>query len=179
VRRIHLVNALLLAALFVGAALAWPELPERIPAHVSAAGRVTRWNSPTFPSWFGLPLLTLGIVGINYLLAWMLPRRPHLLNFPDRERFLALPPERQAPVIERARDLIYGLTALVVVLMGMVQWMMFRTAHGAPAEMSTLGILLVSFLMGPLAMVTWLPRLQAEMRRQIREQQAEEGGRPA
>lgn len=166
-RPVHWINLLLLAAVVGGSVWAWPHLPERIPAHLGPGGEVTRWTGRTAGSWFLLPLLTLGIVALNYGIAAALPGRPHLINLPGKEQFLALPPERQAPVVARMQELLYGFTAPLVVLMGAVQASMYRAAVGVESRGDTVAILLLSVLMTPVMLVVWLPRIQRELSRQL------------
>jgi uncharacterized membrane protein len=62
----HLV---LLAAMFLAAALTWPSAPERIPVHWDLAGEVDRYGGK-LEGLLGVPLVALGI----YLLMRFLPR---------------------------------------------------------------------------------------------------------
>ncbi|MBA3969176.1 MAG: DUF1648 domain-containing protein, partial [Gemmatimonadetes bacterium] len=39
----HVINGLLLAALIIGSAVVWQQLPENIPVHFGASGRADRW----------------------------------------------------------------------------------------------------------------------------------------
>ena len=171
-RLIHWINLLLLAAVVGGSVWAWPHLPQRIPAHMGAGGEVTRWTARTAGSWFLIPLVTIGTVALNYAIAALLPARPHLMNLPDRGRFLALPPERRAPVIARMQDFLYGFSAPLIVLLGAVQWAMYRAAVGTQGAGDVVVVLLASFLLMPLVLVVWLPRIQGELRRQVREHAA-------
>jgi hypothetical protein len=175
-RLVHWINLLLLAAVVGGSVWAWPHLPARIPAHLGADGEVTRWTGRTAWSWFLLPLVTLATVALNYGIAALLPGRPHLMNLPDRKRFLALPPERRAPVIARMQDFLYGFSAPLIVLMGAIQWTMYRAAVGTDGAADVLVVLLASFLLTPLVLAVWLPRIQGELRRQVREHAAATDG---
>jgi uncharacterized membrane protein len=60
---------LLIAGMFVLAALAWDSAPARIPAHWNVAGAVDRYGG-RFEGLLAIPLLTLGI----HLLMLLLPR---------------------------------------------------------------------------------------------------------
>lgn len=168
-RTIHLINGGLLALLLLGSALAWPYLPNSIPAHFGAGGQVTRWTHTSALSWFAIPLIAVALTAVNYWLASLLPRRPHLINFPGKEQFLALPPERRAPVIGRLREFLHGISASLIILMIMVQLTIYRTAQGEPSVAYTILILLGSFMLTPLILAVWLPRIQAEVDRQTRD----------
>lgn len=163
-----MINGLLTTVLLVGSALVWPDLPERVPGHFAAGGEVTRWDSPSILSWFGPVLIGLTVAGLMYGLARLLPRRPDLFNFPDKDRFLALSPSFQAPVIERMRDMLSGLASLMLTLFAAVQWTRFRTAHGADSEPYVAVVLLLSLAATPIVLAVWLPRIQREVDRQVK-----------
>ena len=60
-RILLLATVVLTLLLFALSAGTYPSLPEQIPMHFSATG-VDRWAPKTFLAWFGLPLLTVGLV---------------------------------------------------------------------------------------------------------------------
>jgi hypothetical protein len=171
----HALNALLLGLLLIGSAWAYPRLPERIPVHFGVSGEADRWEERSVASWYLLPGLALALVGLNYGLARVLPRRPHLFNFPEKKQFLELPPERREPVIDRMQDFLYGLSIPLLLLFGFIQWTIYRTANGDDPQPYVLANLVIAVLMTPLLLVLWLPRIQREVRRQVREHR-EEGG---
>jgi uncharacterized membrane protein len=166
---IHGLNALVASAMLIGSAWAYPRLPDRMPVHFDAAGDVTRWVEPSLGGWFLLPVLGIATAGLNYWLAGLLPKRPHLFNFPDKQRFLDLPPNRQAPVIDRMREFLYGLALPLLCLFATLQWMIYRTSLGADPRPYVAATLVAGALMTPLILILWLPRIQREVRRQVRE----------
>lgn len=168
--RIHVLNVLLLATLFGASVLVWPDLPGRIPAHFGAGGEVTWWEGPSLWRWLTVPLLGLGIVAMNYVLAALLPRWPGMFNHPDRDAFLALPPAGRAPVIARMRAFLYGISSLILVLTAVMQWMRYRTAHGAEAAPYVALALVIGIMIGPLALGVWLPAISREVREQTKRQ---------
>lgn len=166
--RMHVVNALLLATLFAASLLVWPELPERIPGHFSAGGEVTRWEPPSLARWMLLPLLALAIAAMNYGVAALLPRYPGMFNHPDKNAFLALAPARRAPVIARMRTMVYGMSALVTALLGVLQWVRYRTASGADPDVYIAVTLVMGMMIAPIALGVWLPPISREVREQAR-----------
>lgn len=122
----------LLLASIVFAAATYPSLPDVIPTRLSLDGTPVDHARRSPARWFALPainlLMTASFVGI----ARMLPSRPHWFNFPDKDRFLALPREYQAPVIDVMRLLLDVALAGVLVTMLAVQLLMWRTAIGEP-----------------------------------------------
>ncbi len=172
--RIHWVNVLLLALLLGGSMVAWPTLPDQVPGHFGPDGAVTRWDDRSPLSWLGIPIFAALMTAFMYGLARLLPGRPGLINIPDQDRFRALPPHRQAPVIERATEMLYGVSSLMLVVFGVVQWTRYRTALGADPEPYIALILVVALLTTPVIFVLWVPPIQREVERQVREEKEQE-----
>jgi hypothetical protein len=105
----------------------------------------------------------------------MLPRRPHWFNFPDKERFLALPPAYQAPVIEKMRFMLDVAALGVVVTFLSVQLMMWRSATGQP--LGALRLLpFAGVLLTPLLLLLVL-RVQDATERQEKRYREDQAGR--
>jgi uncharacterized membrane protein len=170
----HRINLALLLSLLLGSALLWPQLPESIPLHFGADGQPTRWGRPSLLNWFGMPLIALALTALNYGLARWMVKRPSLINLPNKQQFLALPPERQAPVVERMRHMLYGLTAPLLVIFLLVQLAIYRTAHGEPSQGIIVAVLIGAIMMTPLILGVWLPPIQRELDRQLSEHRAEQ-----
>ncbi len=166
---------LLLGCLVVGSVLGWPTLPERIPGHFGADGQVTRWTDRTALHWFVLPVLALVVALPAIWLARALPRRPHLVNIPDKDRYLALREEHRLPVIERIRNMVFGIAAQVLALLALVQLGIYRTAHGHDTQSYMMAVLVLSLLIVPVTLFLWLPGIQSEINRQWRAQQSGHG----
>ena len=173
------LSAMLLAALWLGSVLAWPHLPPRIPTHFGFSGKADSWAETTLLSWFGLPLLALVIVLLNVVLTRRLPRRPGLFNLADKQRFLALPSEYQAPVIRRIQDFLHWISAQLALLFGLVQWAVYRTAQGADTRTYMLFILILSLAVFPVLLLWSSSRVEAEIARQFRRFQQQVGPEPA
>jgi len=162
-----LLNLILLAAHAGFAAWAWPHLPESIPAHFDASGQPTRWTRTSVGSWFGLVGVSAGIAALMGVLAWAAPRYPALLNIPNKDKMLALPPERQQPVLRRAMDLLWLINAPILLCFLLIQLGMWHGAHGGDPTGFTVGALVLAVLSTPLALALGLPRVQAELKRQL------------
>lgn len=171
-RPTHGINAVLLTVFFVGSALAWPALPEHVPVHFGVDGEPDRWATRSLASWFAMPLVALVIGAFNYVVAALLPRRPKWINLPNKERFLALPGERRAAVIRQMQGMLHGLTAPTVAVLAAVQVMIYRRALGTPGEHDLLVVLLLTVLLTPLVLIVWIPKVQREQDRQLREHRA-------
>jgi uncharacterized membrane protein len=169
-RALHILNALL-AACFLGFSVwAWAGLPELIPVHFDASGEPTRWAARSFGSWFALPLMALTMVALNYGLAAAMGRWPHLVNLPDKRRFLALSLERRERVLAPMREMLYALSVPLLLLFLLIQVGTWREALGGSAAPFTVVALLMAVLITPFMLIGWLPRLQNELNRQAREE---------
>jgi uncharacterized membrane protein len=72
-------TAALLAALWIGAAAAYPRLPARIPTHWNAHGQPDGWGGPA--SAFLFPAIATGVALLVHLLPRIDPRRAHWERF--------------------------------------------------------------------------------------------------
>lgn len=171
-RRLHVANALLLAALFLGSLAVWPDLPERVPGHIGFDGEVTRWDESSLTAWLLLPLIALATAALTYGGAALLPRHPGLFNIPDKAAFLALPADRRMPVIARMRSFLYGITALTLGVFAALQWTRYRIALGADPEPYLAFTLVAGLLIAPVALGVWLPPIGREIRRQKKQAEA-------
>jgi len=68
------------------------------------------------------------------MLSRLLPRRPRLLSLTAKEKFLSLQTQRKASVIERKREMLYGISASLIVLIGLIQLMSHRPVQGEASE---------------------------------------------
>lgn len=124
-------------------------LPEMIPQHFDAAGNVTA-TMPRSPwSWAMLPIIALVahlfVAGTSALL----PRKPHLFNFSDKERFLRIPEAYRGPVIQRMREMLDVTAAFMMLVFGAVQVMVWRSALGHPSDGMSLGLIVVTVMTTP------------------------------
>lgn len=139
------VLALMLAFAFA----TYADLPPQIPTNFDFNGVVTGVRAKSVQSWFGLPFITLGIHLLLLTVVYALPKRPQLFNFPDKDRFLRLPRSYQAPVIAVMQSTLDLTSLLVMVVMGLVQVMMWRAAHGATDRVLHVVMLILPVVLGP------------------------------
>jgi len=170
VRPLQIVNILLLAVLWAGSAMVWSSLPARVPMHFGLDGTPDRWAAPTFWEWFALPLIALGTTVLFLVLAWAVARRPGLVNIPDRERFLALPPAGRRPVTVKIQTLLHAIGAQTVLLMGSLQWSIYYASRGGNASPVILVLVGAEALLVPVLTFWTLGRIQNEIDRQSRAQ---------
>jgi hypothetical protein len=156
-RWLHLLNVLLLVALWAFAIVAYPALPERIPAHIGTSG-VTRWTERDGGFWFLLPILGTFEAAFVYLVSRIAESGASGINVPQKKRLLALPREAQVYAIEPVRGFMYGMAAWLLLLTGLIQAELYVTAVSGGGVADWFLPLLLAFLLLPFAGVVWLSR---------------------
>jgi len=118
---------LLTAALYTG-------LPEQIPGHFGLHARPTRWDSRE-TIWL-LPLIAtlmaLGLYGLNRTIL----KYPDLINLPNKDEFMRLPPDAMRRVVQRLSLHLTGLMATSQLLLGFLVWGTARVASGISSHLS-------------------------------------------
>jgi uncharacterized membrane protein len=129
----HLCNLAILAAMFVFAFVTYDSLPERIPVHFNFAGNADRWADKSLIAWLAMPLTALGLTAALYasalLVAWA-KKHPKLLSMPNKEKFLALPPEIQDPIWQQMKNMLYWICVPTNVIMFYTEYAMYSMASG-------------------------------------------------
>ncbi len=121
---LELISIAALALQWGIVALAFPDLPDRVPKHFDAAGEADAWG-PRMMVWF-LPVINVAVYG----LLGFVSRRPHLSNLPIE-------------VTARNQDRIFRLVRFQTVwlkafITGMFAYMSWRTI--AKAQGSAVGL---------------------------------------
>jgi hypothetical protein len=126
----------------------WPELPVRVPLHFDFAGTPDRYGERGYWSWFFLPTLATGFallfgLLIPRLVDWLAERDPTLINLPDKQRFLALAPERRRRALRPLLALLQVLGCEVVALFAWIQYGTLQVALGAWSRLPASCVLVV------------------------------------
>lgn len=122
------------SALFCHAFVWWiafdlyPSLPTRIPMKYDLSGTPTRFVEATSGEWFALPaiatLMTLMLVSLGPLSAWLARENPEFINVPHKDHFLKRSKsEREAIVAPIGR----ALAQLAIVINALFAWILFGT----------------------------------------------------
>lgn len=69
---------LMIAAMFIAAAVLYPSLPERFPTHWGVSGAPDAWSAKSFGSVFFMPLMTLGLYVLLVVVPYFDPKRRSL-----------------------------------------------------------------------------------------------------
>lgn len=133
-----------LLALVAAAVIMYPQLPTMIPQHIGPNGEAGNFV-PRSPFAWGMPvMLAVATVALTEGLRARLPRRPELFNFPGKEQLLRLPPEYRGSVIARMQRLMDVVNVQLVLTFVLMQWMLWRGAHGQRSETLTITMLVLS-----------------------------------
>lgn len=115
-RMLLALNVALLAATAAFAWLTYEALPKRVPIHFDLSGHPNRFADKGFEV-IVLYLLPFFLTALLHAAAWMVSRRPQAINLPNKEKFLALPPERREPVYEVLCGFFYAQSASINLLL--------------------------------------------------------------
>ncbi|HOS40566.1 MAG TPA: DUF1648 domain-containing protein [Spirochaetota bacterium] len=108
----HVVNSMLLVAIFAFSVCVFDQLPNRVPVHYNFAGVPDRWTDTSMLGWLTVPLLFAGITALFYGIALTLPwfrKRPQWINMPEesKKRFLALDEEARGAALRGMAAYLY------------------------------------------------------------------------
>jgi uncharacterized membrane protein len=129
--KIEVPQWIILAAMFVAAAIAWPHAPDRIPVHWNINGQVDRYGG-RFEGLFLMPLFALGVYVLMLVLPRIDPGRANYARFSGAYRAIRI-----------------ALLALFAVFDGVVQ-MWVWTGHVDIALIAPLAMGVVSVFLGAL-----------------------------
>ncbi len=127
----HLLNGLVLIGLFIYSLATYHDLPGRIPIHFDGSGNPNGWTDTGWGSWLALPFTALGLTLLMYASARLVDwarKNPRLMSLPYKEKFLALPEEKQAPIWRKMKGLLYWLCFPVNLLILYAQVSIHTTA---------------------------------------------------
>jgi uncharacterized membrane protein len=137
------------AALLLFSVATYEDLPAAIPRHLNASGAVTATTTKSLLSWLMVPGIGLLMLAFISGLAALLPKKPQLFNFPEKERFLTIPEAYRGPVIARMRETLDVTNVFMVLVFGIVQIMMWRVSRGDSAQGYSLGLIIGTILFTP------------------------------
>ncbi len=125
------LNAVLLVCM-VGMVLYFSkELPDKIPVHFDLDGTPNRWSGKG-----DLTIILAVALGINaffYLFVVAIPwlrKHPALLNIPNKDRFLALPLEKQRVYWDLLKEFMAGIAVSMNILFLTAIWGTIRVGLG-------------------------------------------------
>lgn len=152
-RPVRLIAWALFVALVVVSLAAYDQLPSQIPMHLSFDGVPTRVVTRSWASWMALPGVALLVQLLLDGIGMLLPHKPQLFNFPNKQRFLALPRTLHAPVIAEMRFVLDVVAVFVQGTMMYTQLMLWRAALGTPIPGGGLVITMGSLVLLPVILL--------------------------
>jgi len=155
-RVIHVANAALALGLLIASIYVYPDLPDRIPLHFGVDGTPDRWGDRSLGSWLLLPLIGLGMHALMYGLSAFIVRKPKLVNMPDKKKLLELPPHLQKWVLGGIAQMMYLSALTLLVMFSVLQYAMWRTAHGIDAGNWVMGGVLFGLVAMPFETIGFL-----------------------
>ena len=129
-RTLHLTSLLLLVLLLVGSVIAYPTLPERIPAHFDLSGRADGWSEVSWSSWFMLPLIAVFTYLVIVGSVWYLRAHPERMNVPSRKKFSAMAPDDQRAIMEIGEAFLHATNGVLMLLFAALVWGTWVAAQG-------------------------------------------------
>ncbi|MBL8753842.1 MAG: DUF1648 domain-containing protein [Planctomycetes bacterium] len=142
------------AGVWVLAAMAWPDLPPRIPIHFDLAGYADGWTETGVLAWFALPALGTVLAAV---FGWFLPRwmvrlaraNSPWLNVPHKAKFMALPVEARDRAVRAPMAWLHAIAGCVQGLLG---WLVCGSARVADGRWDVLpswpGFAVLAVLLG-------------------------------
>ncbi len=111
----------------------WPQVPARFPTHYGFDGVADAWAERSLLAWLALPLVGLALAAF---LEWMTQVSIYRsgapgLNLPNKAAILALPPDRQVPVLDRVAAMGYGSGVACLASFALIQMGTWVEANGA------------------------------------------------
>lgn len=167
-RLLHALNAALVVALVAFSLYIYPELPERIPRHFGAGGTPDAWGDRTLSSWLLLPLIGVGSAALMYVIAALLPTRPHLLNIPDRKKLLELPPGLQQHVLREAAAMLYATAFVMLLMFAAIQYGAYESALSGERSGAVVAGIILGIAGMPLVLVIYMVRIQRRLDEAVR-----------
>lgn len=136
-----------LVALVATSILLYPQLPDMIPRSIDANGRAGGMIARSPFSW-GFPIaICISVALVVEVIRAKLPTRPDLFNFPGKEQLLRLPAEYRGEVVTQMQLFMDITNAQMLVVFALVQWMLWRGAHGQRSEALTIALLVLPVLL--------------------------------
>jgi hypothetical protein len=108
----HALNLACVLGAFAAAISGHASQPAVVPSHFDLSGAPDGWVAKSWGNTLAVPLVGLCLTALLYAsaqLAGWVRKHPELLNMPDKQAFLALPPEAQAPIWRGMKAMIYWL----------------------------------------------------------------------
>jgi uncharacterized membrane protein len=124
----HLLNLVIIIALFMFCIQVFNELPEQIPTHYNFSGQPDRWTGRAMGSWLTVPIIFVFVTAFLYSIARFLPKfasKPNLVNLPPRskEKFMAMTMDQRRVVLKSMSVYFFWFPVFINL---MILWMRYE-----------------------------------------------------
>jgi uncharacterized membrane protein len=162
----HLLNLILLLAMWGFAAWTYDALPDPMPVHFCASGAPDRFVEKSTLEWMVLPLSALGMTVLLYASALLVPlvrRKPHLVNLTPgyRRKFVGLSPSAREPILAVVSAMIFWMA---VPTNGLLLWLLVdvhaavSSGRYATSPWAPMGAFFLCFAAAITIFLVWLHR---------------------
>jgi uncharacterized membrane protein len=153
VRPLRFVSPVITLLVVTFAVTAYGDLPSRVPMRLGVDGIPGNFQERSLWSWFLFPAIAVALQVLFSVLTRIIPRRPELFTFPEKDRFRALPRENQAPVV---REMILMLDATAIGVQGLMLLVLVQlwdAARGAAPGAGIIMIPVAALLLAPVILL--------------------------
>lgn len=160
---VHILNGLILMLYGLGAYAAFDHLPDQIPKHFDLSGQPDAYAAKSAFQWFMLFGVAIGLVALLYGCAWAIGRYPRTLNMPNQAKYNALSSNEKAKIAALVRNMLYGMTTMLLVLFATLQAGSYQVAMGTATSLPqyvliVLGIVIISSVLSVPFLIVLLNR---------------------
>lgn len=153
----HAINAVILTSGTIWGFSLWKDLPDRIPVHFGFNGMPDRWTGKGWELAI-LILMPLIMTALLYSLTALSRRYTWMLNVPDKDKLLALPPARQEPFWDTLWEFMAGLAGTISLLFFSIVYSMAQVARGMQAGLSWMFLAAMGLMF--LCIIVYIVRLR-------------------
>jgi uncharacterized membrane protein len=124
----HLLNLVIIIALFMFCIQVYNELPDQIPTHYNFSGQPNRWTERSMGSWLTIPVIFVFVTAFLYSIAIFLPKfasKPNLVNLPpkSKEKFMAMTLDQRRIVLKSMSVYFFWFPVFINL---MILWMRYE-----------------------------------------------------
>jgi len=118
--RVNIVSLFMMLGLIL---YHWSRLPDRIPIHFDGSGIPNGWGGKS--NLYIFLAVALGLTALMYGINLLIPKmrkRPQWLNIPNKDKFLALPEEKQQVYWDLVAEYMAGTAASINLVFLILTW---------------------------------------------------------
>lgn len=163
----------LLLAFTIAMAVAWVAftvvtyntLPDTYATHFGLGGQANGFSKRSILSWFDLTFIGVASTALLLGLAQYALRKPAILNFPGKEKLLALPKDVQEPLLEQVAIWLTIVALSMVLLFSAIQYDIWRVATTEQSGLSLVSWIMLGWMLfgSTILIPIWLIRFERKI----------------